>query len=95
MPIKCGAVRAARGWSTADLALAASLGVDTANRFETGRDSRLSMGERLRLAMEAAGLLFIREDGDGVGVWVRGPGMEETNKKLEEPTNRRAAWTGT
>jgi hypothetical protein len=27
------------------------------------------MGERLRLAMEAAGLLFIREDGDGVGVW--------------------------
>ena len=63
--------RAALGWSTTDLATAANVGVNTVNRFETGRDSRLSTVQKLRTAMEEAGLVFINENGGGVGVLLR------------------------
>jgi transcriptional regulator with XRE-family HTH domain len=65
--------RAALNWSTADLASAAKVGVNSVNRFETDRDSRLSTVEKLRSALEAAGLAFIPENGGGVGVRLREP----------------------
>ncbi len=69
--------RAALGWSTTDLALAANVGVNTVNRFEAGRDSRVSTVEKLRTSMEAAGLVFIPENGGGVGVRLRDPDKEQ------------------
>ena len=63
--------RTALEWSTTDLARAANLGPATVNRFETGRDSRISTVEKLRSALEAAGMVFIAENGGGVGVRFR------------------------
>ena len=57
--------RAALDWSTTDLARAAKVGVNSVNRFETGRDSRISTVEKLRSALEAAGVVFIAENGGG------------------------------
>jgi transcriptional regulator with XRE-family HTH domain len=60
--------RAALDWSTTGLAHAANVGQATVNRFETGRDARISTVEKLRAALEAAGIAFIAENGGGVGV---------------------------
>jgi transcriptional regulator with XRE-family HTH domain len=68
--------RAALNWSSADLAHAANVGVNSVNRFETGRDSRISTVEKLRSALEAAGVVFIAENGGGAGVRLR-----ETNPR--------------
>ena len=65
--------RAALDWSTTDLARAANVGVNSVNRFETGRDSKISTVEKLRSALEAAGILFIAENGGGAGVRFREP----------------------
>jgi transcriptional regulator with XRE-family HTH domain len=65
--------RAALDWSTTDLARAANVGVNSVNRFETGRDSRISTVEKLRSALEAAGIFFIAENGGGAGVRFREP----------------------
>ena len=63
--------RAALDWRTTDLARAASVGLNTVNRFEAGRDARISSVEKLRAALEAAGIAFIAENGGGVGVRLR------------------------
>ena len=65
--------RAALEWSTTDLARAASVGQATINRFEAGRDARISSVDKLRAALEAAGITFIAENGGGVGVRLRKP----------------------
>jgi transcriptional regulator with XRE-family HTH domain len=63
--------RAALDWSTTDLARAANIGPATISRFETGQDARISTVEKLRSALEAAGLVFIAENGGGAGVRFR------------------------
>ena len=65
--------RAALDWSTTDLARAANVGVNSVNRFETGRDARISTVEKLRSTLEIAGVAFIAENGGGVGVRFREP----------------------
>lgn len=60
--------RAAISWSTADLAKAAQVGVNTVNRFEQGQDARISSMESMRRALEAAGVQFIPQNGGGPGV---------------------------
>jgi transcriptional regulator with XRE-family HTH domain len=70
-PTQCRMARAALNWSTTDLARAANVGPATVNRFETGQDSRISTVEKLRAALEAAGVAFIAENGGGVGVRFR------------------------
>jgi predicted transcriptional regulator len=65
--------RAALDWSTVDLARVANVGQATINRFEAGRDARISSVARLRSALEAAGIAFIAENGGGVGVRFREP----------------------
>ena len=62
------------------MARAANVGVNSVNRFETGRDSRISTVEKLRAALEEAGVVFIAENGGGVGV------------RLREPKARRQKW---
>ena len=59
--------RAALDWTTADLAGAASVGVNTVNRFEAGQDARMSSVMKLKAALQAAGVEFIdNERGEGV-----------------------------
>ena len=75
-PTQCRMARAALDWSTTDLARTAEVGPATVNRFETGRDARISTVEKLRSALEAAGVVFIPENGGGAGVRLR-----ETNSR--------------
>ena len=63
--------RAALGWSTLDLAKHASVGGNTINRFEAGQDARISSVEKMRAALETAGVEFIPENGGGAGVRLR------------------------
>ncbi|ATQ67873.1 MULTISPECIES: helix-turn-helix domain-containing protein [Methylosinus] len=65
--------RAALGWSTQDLARHAGVGVNTVNRFEAGQDARMSSVEKMRTALESAGVEFIAENGGGPGVRLRKP----------------------
>ncbi|PSJ53659.1 transcriptional regulator [Mesorhizobium soli] len=63
--------RAALNWSTQDLAKNAGVGGNTVNRFEAGQDARVSSVDKMRAAMEAAGVVFIPENGGGAGVRLR------------------------
>jgi transcriptional regulator with XRE-family HTH domain len=72
--------RAALDWRTTDLARAAKVGLNTVNRFEAGRDARISSVEKLRSALEAAGIVFISENGGGAGVRFR---EAKTRKQTE------------
>lgn len=63
--------RAALNWSTQDLATAAGVGANTVNRFETGQDARMSSVDKMRSAMEEAGVIFVAENGEGPGVRLR------------------------
>jgi transcriptional regulator with XRE-family HTH domain len=69
--------RAALNWSTTDLARAANVGVNSVNRFETGGDARISTVEKLRSALEVAGVAFIAENGGGMGVRFREPRVKK------------------
>jgi transcriptional regulator with XRE-family HTH domain len=68
---QCRMARAALNWSTADLAREAGVGVNTVNRFEAGNDARVSSLDKMRRALEAAGVIFIEGNGDGPGVKLR------------------------
>lgn len=80
-PIQSRMGRAAVGWSILDLARAANVGENTVNRFETGRDARVSTVAKLRVALEAAGVVFIAENGGGVGVRLRNPSAPHQGSK--------------
>lgn len=60
--------RAALGWSTIELAEKAGIGSNTVNRFEAGQDARVSSVEKMKAALESAGVQFIPENGGGAGV---------------------------
>ncbi|WP_292100763.1 helix-turn-helix transcriptional regulator [Mesorhizobium sp.] len=70
-PVQCRMGRAALNWSTQDLAKAADVGANTVNRFEAGQDARVSSVDKMRQALEAAGVEFIPENGGGAGVRLR------------------------
>jgi transcriptional regulator with XRE-family HTH domain len=66
-------LRAARGllgWSQTELAKKAELSLPTVKRVEAGAGPRVSDNARARLrkALEAAGVVFIDENGGGLGV---------------------------
>lgn len=75
-PQQCRAARALIGWNQEDLALRAHVGVSTVRDFERIRDNHVTATEtleKLRAALEAAGVEFIsagkasgRDGGDGV-----------------------------
>jgi transcriptional regulator with XRE-family HTH domain len=70
-PEQCRMARAALDWSTQQLADAAGVGRNTVNRYESGGDARMSSVEKMRHALEAAGVQFIAENGGGAGVRLR------------------------
>jgi transcriptional regulator with XRE-family HTH domain len=73
--VEAAQVRAARaliGWSQAKLAETAAVPVSTINEFETGAPNHFAEValDKIRAALEAAGVVFIPKDGGG-GIGVR------------------------
>lgn len=61
--------RAALRWSLEDLAKAASVHRNTITNFENGRYAGTTdVLEAIQTALEAAGVIFIPENGDGPGI---------------------------
>jgi len=73
--VKSAQVRMARGalnWSLADLAKASGVHRNTISNFETGRyDMNTENAAKVRAALEAAGVVFLPENGNGPGVALR------------------------
>ena len=67
------AARALLGWSQTLLANQAGMSLPTVKRVELGRGPHVSDEARLALrnAIESAGVMFIDENGGGVGVRLR------------------------
>ncbi len=82
VPETCRAARALIGWSQEDLAREARIAVSTLRNYETktisprtGETIRLTRGNLLNVqrALEAAGVVFIPENGGGPGVRLAQP----------------------
>ena len=68
-PSQCKAARALLDWSQHDLSGAAGVTIPTVISFERGsRRAHPKTSERLRRAIEAAGIELIDENGGGLGV---------------------------
>jgi transcriptional regulator with XRE-family HTH domain len=63
--------RAALGLGVRDLAKVAEVSPDTVARLERGEDLRPATVAAIRAALEAAGVIFIEENGGGPGVRLR------------------------
>jgi transcriptional regulator with XRE-family HTH domain len=68
LPVQIKMARAALGWGVRELATAAKVSGDTVNRLERGERLRERTLAAVRAAMEAAGVVFITENGGGPGV---------------------------
>ncbi|PYC47268.1 transcriptional regulator [Litorivita pollutaquae] len=65
--------RAALRWSVRDLADKSGITANTISRIENGSDTRTSTIESIRKALEAGGVIFVPENGAGVGVRLAKP----------------------
>jgi transcriptional regulator with XRE-family HTH domain len=63
--------RAALAWGVRDLATRSGVTANTVTRIENGADAKQSTIDRLRSALEDAGIEFIEENGGGPGVRLR------------------------
>lgn len=70
-PIQLRMARAAVGWGVRELAEKAGVTANTVTRIENGSDARQSTMDSLQQALEAAGVVFIDENGGGPGVRLR------------------------
>ena len=71
LAIQCKMARTALGWGVRDLAVAAKVSADTVARLERGEDLKTRTVEAIRIAMEAAGVVFLDDGEDAPG----GPGV--------------------
>lgn len=72
---QCKAARGLLGWSQAELAKAARVNIDTLIAFENStRATHRHTILAFQKAFEEAGLLFVDENGAGIGVRFRDPG---------------------
>jgi transcriptional regulator with XRE-family HTH domain len=92
-PAQVRAARALIGWSQSKLAEMAGVPASTINEFETGAPdhSANEAVDKLRAALEAAGIVFIPKDGGGgMGVRLREPlegeyiGWDDLNASNDE-----------
>jgi predicted transcriptional regulator len=71
-PSQCRAARALLDWPQQHLADAAQVGIVTVRQFEGGGSQpRRSTLDVMRRALEAAGVIFVAENGEGPGVRLR------------------------
>lgn len=72
---QCRAARSLVGMNQNDLCAAAGITIKTLSDFEAGKTKPYARTlDALRAAMEAAGVVFIPENGGGAGVRLREPG---------------------
>ncbi|SFM06047.1 Helix-turn-helix domain-containing protein [Methylobacterium pseudosasicola] len=69
--VQCKMARTALGLGVRDLAAAAGVSADTVARFERGDALKDRTVAALQAALEAAGVIFIEENGEGPGVRLR------------------------
>nr|KIU68441.1 hypothetical protein TR92_11300 [Brucella anthropi] len=69
-PAQCRMARAALRWTTAELARSSGVGINTVTRFEDGQDARTSSVDKMRVALENAGIVFLEAgiSSPGLGV---------------------------
>ena len=73
-PMQCRAARGLLDWSQQELADRAQVGIVTIRQLEAGSNvPRRSTLQVVRTAFEAAGVVFIEENGGGPGVRLRKP----------------------
>ena len=71
-PAQIRAARSLLGWKQSELAKAADLSLTALNNIERGAaDPRVSTLAGIQKALEAAGIVFIAENGGGPGVRLR------------------------
>lgn len=68
---QCRMARAATGLGVRELAKAAGVSPDTVSRLERGDELRPATVTSIREALEAAGVVFLPENGNGPGVAMR------------------------
>lgn len=69
--VQCRMARAALGLGVRELAEMAMVAPATISRLERGEDLKPRTVEAIRAALEAAGVIFIDENGEGPGVRLR------------------------
>ena len=68
-PAQSRAGRALLNWSQPELATSSGVSVSTIRDFETGKRSPIANNiAAIRAALEAAGVIFVPENGEGPGV---------------------------
>jgi transcriptional regulator with XRE-family HTH domain len=73
-PEQCRAARALLSWSQDELAAVSQVAKSTIALFELGkRQPHNRTLDDIRDALEAAGVIFVEENGDGPGVRLRKP----------------------
>lgn len=69
--VQCRMARAALGIGIRELAAMAEVSPNTVSRFERGEALYGRTVDALQAALEAAGVIFIQENGEGPGVRLR------------------------
>jgi transcriptional regulator with XRE-family HTH domain len=73
-PALCRAARGLLSWNQEDLAKAAKVGLNTLRNFEAGKSAPMTNNlAAIQAAFDAAGVLFIPENGGGAGLRLRKP----------------------
>ena len=84
-PAQCRAARALLDWSQQSLADASGVGNATIRNIEAGRsEPTRSTVAAMRATLEAAGVIFVEENGEGPGVRLRRQKPRPTDGSMPE-----------
>jgi len=70
-PVQCRMARAALDWSIRDLARESKVSHDRIVRFEKGQPLKERTEDAIRVTLEQAGVIFLPDDGESIGVRIR------------------------